>query len=182
MPTSAEWYQRALDALERSRGADRSHEYESDLDDALSAFDQAIHIDPKHFEAQRDRGFLLAHREQYEAALDSFVAAAALRPPDLETLNAVGTCLLSLKLFERALDEFDEVLRREPNDDVALVGRAEALSGLRRDEEAIAAWDAAIAVLDTRKVEHDGKMIRDLTDDWRADRAREARAAAIARG
>lgn len=181
MSTAEDWFKQGLAALDRSRGADRDWEYDSDLREAVDAFDHAIALDPNHLGAQRERGLLLARLEQHEAALDSLVVAANLGGADADLHLAAAKSLLALKLFDRALGAFDEVLGLRPNDDVALVGRAESLTALQRDELALAAWDEAIRLLVARKVEHHGKMIRDLTDDWRAQKAREARSKIVAR-
>ncbi len=176
MNTAEDWFKQGLAAIDRSLGADRSWEYDSDLRDAVDAFDQAIALDPTHFGAQRERALLLARLDQHEAALDSLVVAASSRGADADLHRAAALSLQALKQFDRALGAFDEVLRLRPTDDVALVGRAESLSALARDELALTAWDEAIRVLDARRVMHHGRMIRDLTDYWRAQKAREARA------
>jgi tetratricopeptide (TPR) repeat protein len=180
--TAEDWFNVGLAALDRSRGADRDWEHYGDLEEAVDAFDHALAVDPTHFASLRERGFILAKLDQHEAALDSFVAAASLKLADADLQLAVAKSLQALKQFERALGEFDEVLRVRPGDDQALVGRAECLTALERDALALPAWNEAIAVLDARQVEHQGKLIRDLTDDWRAKEARKARAVVSSRG
>ncbi len=60
-------------------------------------------------------------------------------------LLTLGQGLIDLRDLPPALEVFAEVLRQQPGHPRALVGRAIALSGLKRDAEAIAAIDQALA-------------------------------------
>ena len=181
MKTAQGWFEAGLAALERSHGADHSGEYEADLEEAVDAFEQALGLDRAHFGALRQRGFVLAQLDRHEEALDSFVAAASQQPEDADLQLAAAQSLAKLRHFDRALTTFEAVCRLRPGDVDVLTGRAEALTALERNERALEAWNELIPILETRRVEHHGKMIRDLTDDWRAGKAREARAMVLAR-
>lgn len=168
--TAEDWHRRGMAALELSRGADRTSEYDADLADALEYFDRAIALDQRHVQAQRERGLLLARLGQHDGAMDAFIAVANLQPVDPDLHLAAARSLHALRHFERALISYDEVLRQRDGDADASVGRAEALTSLSRGADALLAWDEAVRILEKMRQESG-----DLTFDYRAAKAREAR-------
>ena len=82
------------------------------------------------------RDLVTGHRE-YSAAYDTL-------PDSLTIASAFGGLELAFRRFTQALALFDRVLAREP-DHEAQLGRAMALSSLKRHREAIAYLDELIA-------------------------------------
>ena len=144
MRTAANWFDEGLAALELARGADHVSELMGDYERAVHAFEQALALDPTHSRAIRERALTLAALHQPEAALDALVVAVKLEPDDPTLRLAAAHALVSLKRTEAALETFEAVLRLSA-DSRALIGRAQMLSALRRDAEAVTAWDAVLS-------------------------------------
>jgi Flp pilus assembly protein TadD len=91
-----------------------------DMDGVLSDFDQAIRLNPKFFEAYRDRGFLYRERGQFNQAIFDFTAAARLNGQDYHVFDQRGASYLVTGRFENAAADFREAARLNANDDYAL--------------------------------------------------------------
>ena len=144
MKTAESWFDEGLAALELARGADRVSELMGDYERAVHAFEQALALDPAHSGAIRERALTLSRLHQPEAALDALMVAVKLEPNDPTLRLAAAHALVSLKQTEAALEAFEAVLRLRA-DSRALIGRAQMLSALRRDAEAVTAWDAVLS-------------------------------------
>jgi tetratricopeptide (TPR) repeat protein len=138
--TAAEWFQRGLDEIELSYGADTGSEYRGDLEGAVKAFEQVLALEPNHEEAPLLRARMLAKLGEHEAALDGLVAAAARSPQDLEVTRAAAASQFRLGQLEQALASADQVLAQRPDDGELLYYRASALTQLGR-AEAVAACE-----------------------------------------
>ena len=120
---------------------------------------------------------------------NALVAAPAFYPAE----TSLGYVELAQKDAKAALPHFDRVLERERADVPALLGRAQSLLALNRENEAQAAFEAALAadpslsdvrrrveVLKFRGVEQNIARARQLARQGKVDEALEAYTTAIA--
>ena len=105
--------------------------------DAELAYRQGLRVDLQHGGCRRALVRLL--HEQGHSAHAVPVAEAGLRyaPQDAGLLTLLGEALLETEAFEEALYRFDSALRHRPDSAAARQGRALALRGLDRQEEAL---------------------------------------------
>jgi protein O-GlcNAc transferase len=115
-------------------------------EDAVAAYDQAIRLQPDHFESHCGRGLAQHRRRNLDAALASYGDAVALRPEDLHARLQRGVVLSELGRHQEALGVYDEVLAKAPDHIAALNNRGAALQELGRDEEAAATFARALAL------------------------------------
>lgn len=142
MKTAEDWYQEGLRALELSASADSTREYREDRESALEAFTQAVALG--HPQAQRQRAMLLASLGHPEEALDSLVVVAAESPRDSEVVLESARALAKLERWAEAVPVFRQALKLNAELADAAYGLADALFRLKRDDEALAAWDHAL--------------------------------------
>src|SRR6266436_5100093 len=81
------------------------------LDDALTALNRAVTLDPKEFEAHWALGRALALKERYAEAAESFQKAVALAPERSDAHYQLGLVLKRLGRAEEANREFAIVER-----------------------------------------------------------------------
>jgi tetratricopeptide (TPR) repeat protein len=143
--TAQDWYDDGRAALELSWTADTQSDLQDDYRRALAAFEQCLALDPSHAAAQRDRAHVLAKLGRHDEAIDGLVAAAHAGGAGLELLVQAASSSLELGRAEATLSLADQALARDPAHLHALALRAEALSLLGRDADAIEAWDRALA-------------------------------------
>jgi tetratricopeptide (TPR) repeat protein len=95
--------------------------------EAISAFDQALAIDPTISEAWYNHGTSLNKLGRFAEALNSFDRAVALNPNDALAWNNRGTALINLGRYSEAISSYDRAIALNPNDAVARSNRQLAL-------------------------------------------------------
>ncbi len=116
------------------------------LEDALSAYDRALALDPNHVLAWYNKGVSLSELKCHDEALGAYDHALAIDPNDIESWMGRDTALNSLSRYEEALAANDRATTLDPNNLVAWYNKAVTLNELIRYDEAIAASDRAIAI------------------------------------
>jgi superkiller protein 3 len=132
------WKGRTLRALSRD-------------EEALSCFDGALEIDSDDVETVSQRAGSLYNLQRDEEALATYNRALELTPPDdVDNLKYLTYWkAMTLRALDReveALECLDEVLARTPDDPDAADHRAAILYNLNRYDEALAAYDVALAL------------------------------------
>jgi predicted O-linked N-acetylglucosamine transferase (SPINDLY family) len=123
-------------------------------EEALAAFRQALALDAAHPGALAHVGAALQALGRPRDSVDHLREAAQRHGATLPLLLTLGQGLLALRDLVPALEVFAEVLRRQPGHPRALVGRALALSGLKRHDEAVAEIDRAIQADPSQRPTH----------------------------
>lgn len=143
--SAREWYEEGRAALELSWSADTLSDLQDDYRRALDAFERCLALDPAHAAAHRDRAHLLVKLGRHDEAVDALVAAAHTGGAGVELLVQAAASSLELGRAEATLSLADQALAQAPQHLHALALRAEALSVLGRDSDAVEAWDRALA-------------------------------------
>lgn len=91
------------------------------------------------------RGWIFLQAGDLKSAEREFTAALKGAPAFYPAEAALGYVELARKDPKAALPRFDRALQERSNDTAALVGRGEALVALNREDEALAAFEAAVA-------------------------------------
>ena len=128
---SEEWLGNTLRALDK-------------YEEALTAYDQALRLDPTYAVAWYNKGRVLHDLRRYEEALTAYDQALRLDPNYARPWCGKGNVLYDLKRFEEALVAYDQTLRLDPNYARPWYGKALTLSNLKRYEEALAVYDQAL--------------------------------------
>ena len=115
-------------------------------DEALTSYNRALMVQPKHADALSNRGNVLKELRRFDEALASYNSALAVKPNYAAALNNRGVTLHILARFDEALASFDRALASESNFADALCNRGNTLNSLRRFDEALETYDAAIAL------------------------------------
>ncbi|HUB66470.1 MAG TPA: tetratricopeptide repeat protein [Candidatus Methylacidiphilales bacterium] len=97
-----------------------------DWDKALSAFDQALQIDPKSAAAYENRGIVFSHQQKMDAAIADFDKALELNPKIWDAYYRRGTIKGQKGDFDGAIADFDHALELNPNDALAYYNRGHA--------------------------------------------------------
>jgi tetratricopeptide (TPR) repeat protein len=91
------------------------------------------------------RGWAFLQAGDLKSAEREFTAALKGAPAFYPAEAALGFVELARKDAKAALPRFDRALQEGPNDAAVLVGRGQALVALNREDEALAAFEAAVA-------------------------------------
>ena len=113
-------------------------------DEALSSYDEALHVNPDSAEIHNLRGTVLKELMRYEDAISSYDRAIALKPDYAEAYYNRGNALGGLGRFEGALAAYDRAIELKPDYAEAYYKRGLALQHLRRYEDALACYDRAV--------------------------------------
>src|SRR6478672_477808 len=117
-----------------------SHRYE----EAISAYNQAVQIQPNFPDAWNNGGLALTSLQRYQEAITSFERAIQIQPDFAEAWYLRGNGLLNLRSYEEAITSYDRVIQNKPDFVEAWYNRGIALLNLQRNEDAFVAFDRAI--------------------------------------
>lgn len=125
----------AIEKLWLTRGdllVQEAHEYE----EALEAYDEALHLNPSVKWVWYGKGNALLELECYEEALGAYDEALRLDPAFSWAWYCKGGAFAGLKRYEEALKAYDEALRLDPSDMSTWYWKGETLKALGRRREA----------------------------------------------
>lgn len=97
------------------------------FDEAASAFDRSLELDPVNAAACNNLGAMLMVQEQTDAALAAFLTAIKLNPEYASAYSNLGRLLLQTGKAEDAVTILEQAMRLNPNDPDAWRALADAL-------------------------------------------------------
>jgi len=116
------------------------HQYE----EALTAYEQARHLDSKNVAIYRSIATLLLDINRYENALTVLEQASQLTSQDAWIYTQKGIAMRNTRQEEAALAAHDQAIQLSPNDHWVLCEKAITLRAFKRYEEALPVHDQAI--------------------------------------
>lgn len=131
--TKEQWIKEGLDHY----GAGRTAE-------ALSAYEQALQLDPSYAVAWNNKGNALRTLKRSAEALAAYERALQLDPKNAVAWNNKGHMLYDLKRLAEALAAYEQALQLDPYYAVAWCNKAAAFNTLKSTAEALAACERAI--------------------------------------
>lgn len=108
-------------------------------DEALTAFNAAIAVDPNYKNTQFNIGSCQEQRKNYPAALAAFTLAGQQAPSDADVPYRKAGVYLKLQQYDLALGEIDQALKLQ-KDDYNLLRRGKILEAMGRKDEAMKAY------------------------------------------
>ncbi|MGD0565280.1 MAG: sulfotransferase [Roseiarcus sp.] len=132
--------------------------------ESLMQFDRLLLIQPNHFAAHNERGFVLAEMKNYELAIASIDNAIKIYPNYADAYLNKGNLYALRKRHDEAVAAYDKALTINPALASAWFGRGIVLRELNRLEEAVTSLDEAIALAPDHAEAHNRKAIVLL--DW----------------
>jgi len=115
-----------------------------DVDGALQAYGEAAKYDPTWTMPWLRAGVLAQRNKRNDEALAAYRGYLALDPEWEEGWRTVGRLLLMKAEWQQALEAYDRAVQLMPANAQAHLGRGEALAGLKRAPEAVAALRKAL--------------------------------------
>ena len=91
-----------------------SYSKQQKWDLAISAYQQAVRIDPKYAEAWNNMGFCYRKAKQYDKALDAYKQAMALKPDFPHPHEYMGRTYLAMGNKDGAMHEYEILKRLDP--------------------------------------------------------------------
>ncbi len=122
--------------------AGRSRNYE----DALVAYDEALKIDPRHFQSLFNKAVVLQMLGRVGDALTCYDKALEVNANDSEIWGNRGIALRSLGRTEEAIESYHKGLGINPADSALWSNMGIALRSVGRVKEAIESYDKAIEI------------------------------------
>ena len=116
------------------------------FDEAIYYLDKAIQIDPNEIEFRINKALSLIELNKYQEALDCCNLVISLAEEDennqqqQRALEIKGNCLNELKRFKEALYCFN----KQPNEFVFVMGKSNALIGLKQYDKAVECLSKAL--------------------------------------
>lgn len=122
---------------------------QEDYDEAISAYEEALHLKPGFVDALCGRGRAYYEISEYDSALTDFNRALLKEPDNIKAL--LGRAMLALSTNDKpAIADLEEVIRLDPNFAEAyhLLGERHMLSSFNGDEHEDLAFEALKKALD----------------------------------
>jgi tetratricopeptide (TPR) repeat protein len=113
-------------------------------EEALQAYNEALHLNPKNAEIHRDKGHVLLKLNRYNEALDAYNEAIQLKPSDEHFYIHKGHAFLKLQRFAEALVVYDQAVRVNPGNAYSYVHKGYVLVEMQRLTDALAAFEQAL--------------------------------------
>ena len=113
-------------------------------EEAISAYDEALRLQPDHAVFYNNRGNAKSNLGQHEAALGDYNEALRLKPDFAEAYNNRGNVKSILRRHEAAIVDFDEALRLKPDYAEAYNNRGSTKGQLGQLEAALSNFDDAL--------------------------------------
>lgn len=117
-----------------------------DWAEALSAYEQALKIEPELQDAVVGIARVRELRGQWSYATDAWGRVLELDPEHAEAATARAECLRQAGCYHRALPAYDQALLLDPRALFALAGKGECLRMLGRPEDALQWFEQATAL------------------------------------
>jgi len=111
---------------------------------AISAYDQAIRLDPSNSDAYTNRGGAKSDMGQHEGAIQDCDEAIRLDPSNSVAYYNRGSAKNALKQHEEAIKDFDWAIHLDPSNSATYNNRGNAKMALNQFEVAIIDFDRAI--------------------------------------
>lgn len=120
----------------------KSERYE----DAIAAYNQAIKIQPKYYEAWYAKASLLYQLQRYEEALVAYEKIIQFQPEEAHAWFVRGWILGELQRYDQAIASYNKAIEIDDNLEEAWFYRGKTLEKWKRYEDAIASYDKAIQI------------------------------------
>ena len=120
------------------------HSLQDEKDQALSAYDEAIKLDPNFVDVFTSRGILNHKLGNFKESLIDFDTAIRLEPELTEAYINRGTVKKSLGEYQNAIEDYNMAIHLDANSVNALTHRGIAKSALKNYQPAISDFDEAI--------------------------------------
>lgn len=129
----------------------------------MRLFNHAIEIAPSYGEALNNLGLVLTRLGRHDEAAAHFQAACRYDPRRADWANNLANNEVERFHFQAALSTFDRALSLQPDNNEFWNGRALALRGLRRQEDALASLHRSLALnpTGTNALSNLGVMLRE---------------------
>ncbi len=138
------WYRLARHHSDLYRVFDKN---EARLSRAKAAVEGAAAADPDHFETHLARGYYHYYGfRDYDLALEEFLAATELVPGDSDALAATGYIYRRQGKFQESIKAHEAALELDPRNDEVALNVAVTYGALRDFDNALRAFDRALAV------------------------------------
>ena len=112
----------------------------------ISAYDEAIRLNPHYAVAYYNRGVSKAALNRYENAIADYDEAIRLNPGLAEAYTNRGSAKQELGQHDAAITDYGEAIRQNPNYAAAYYNRGNSRAALNRYENAIGDHDEAIRI------------------------------------
>lgn len=122
------------------------HSLQDEKDQALSAYDEAIKLNPNFTDVYTSRGILNHKLGNFKESLIDFDTAIRLEPELTEAYINRGTVKRSLGKYQDAIEDYTHAISLDPNSANALTHRGIARSALDNHQQAIFDFDEAIRI------------------------------------
>ncbi|HYT00860.1 MAG TPA: tetratricopeptide repeat protein [Thermoplasmata archaeon] len=113
---------------------------------ALSAYDEALRLDPGHIAALQGKARALIRMDRRPEGYEAYRRVLTKDPKNLETMRSVARLQVEDRRWRECLETVDGLLRVRPNDAPALEMKGDALTNLGRRPEALAAYEGSAAI------------------------------------
>jgi tetratricopeptide (TPR) repeat protein len=120
------------------------HQVQGEKDKALQDLTETLHVRPNLPQALRARAALLSEMGKIDEAIADLDQLLAANPRDAESHTRAGALLLAKKNLDQSISHYTSALNVAADNWLALQGRADALVGLGRAEEALSDYEAAL--------------------------------------
>ena len=114
------------------------------FEEALSSYDQALKLNPKHAGAWNNRGITLSKLGRSDEALLCYDKAIGLNPKNEMAWYGRGSTLDNMGRFEEALSSYDKALEINPRLAEVWYNRGNTLFNMTKYDEALPSYDKAL--------------------------------------
>jgi tetratricopeptide (TPR) repeat protein len=115
------------------------------IEEAISAFREAVSIDSKNAVAHHNLGLLIRQEGELAEAVECYLRAISLVPNYFDAHYNLGNVLRDLGKVEEAIESFNQALNINPYSTNALLNRGNAYLCLRKFDEAVSSYRKAIS-------------------------------------
>ena len=128
-------------------------------EEALTALDEAIRLDPNYARAYYNKSLVLHDLERYEEALSTCEQYMRLEPGEAKACYHKGYILNSLNRYEDALQALEQALRLDHDYAPAYTSKGYVLNNMGRYEEALAAFEQGLYINPNDEKAYHGKGV-----------------------
>jgi protein O-GlcNAc transferase len=116
------------------------------LTQASNCYEQALKIQPLHFDSIHMQGVIAAQSQRFELAVEWLTRAVSIDARNAIAYSNLGNALQGLGRYKAAIENYDRAIQMNPNFEEAYNNRGESFAAIKQYSKSLESFEKAIQI------------------------------------